>query len=97
MTAPQPADPLREALENDIRELAGATPGELAARLVERGWQRQADHATLGLRQAVIDAAIAWRADPFGIHDDPPTPEQRAVCTTCHLQDAVDALTEKKP
>jgi hypothetical protein len=73
MTAPQPADPLREALENDIRELAGATPGELAARLVERGWQRQADHATLGLRQAVIDAAIAWRADPFGIHDDPRT------------------------
>lgn len=32
------AQPLIDVLENDIRELRGANPGELATRLVERGW-----------------------------------------------------------
>ena len=31
-------DGLVDALENDIRELRGASPGEMAARLVEQGW-----------------------------------------------------------
>jgi hypothetical protein len=35
-----PADP--DVLENDIRELHGAPPGELARRLIERGWTRAA-------------------------------------------------------
>jgi hypothetical protein len=29
---------MKDRLENDIRELAGAEPAELARRLVERGW-----------------------------------------------------------
>jgi len=33
---------LDDQLENDIRELRGAEPAELAKRLVERGWTRNA-------------------------------------------------------
>lgn len=31
---------MNEELENDIRELRGANPGELALRLVEKGWTK---------------------------------------------------------
>lgn len=35
---PDQPTPQTEALENDIRELHGAEPAELARRLIERGW-----------------------------------------------------------
>ena len=37
-----PPDPLRDALENDLRDLRGAGPMETAERLITRGWTRAA-------------------------------------------------------
>jgi hypothetical protein len=42
---------LLAALENDIRELRGANPGELAARLIERGWTLDAARAVPALER----------------------------------------------
>jgi hypothetical protein len=62
MTATQPADPLREALERIERRAAeqtsdtNAEPFEWCARLIRRA--ALGDHATLGLAWASVEAAL---------------------------------------
>lgn len=70
---PTPRPPDAERLENDIRELRGAKPGELAARLIERGWTLDADRASReraapeGLGEALdrLDAMTWDDAQPY--------------------------------
>jgi len=66
-------EPRTEAeLENDIRELRGAEPGELARRLVERGWTK----AAAGPRdEGLADAArtlLHYIDTEFGINSNDP-------------------------
>jgi hypothetical protein len=90
-TEPQP---LTAALENDIRELRGANPGELAARLIERGWTLDAARAVPPLEALTQRAAaVLLHAAKVGCIED-----GRARCdpdgpdlTLWHL-DAADRL-----